>query len=97
MTYKLFTYMAGAVSLCGGFAAEPGKTTSLQGGGGNVTFDATTNFSAVSVHGKANALYARVRVRQDAQQLLVEEVSAKLPVGVGTAVTCPGVNACCST
>ena len=62
-------------------AAETGKPLLLQAGSGAISFDAATNFSTVSVHGKANTLQTRVRVRQDARQLIVEEVSAKLPVG----------------
>jgi polyisoprenoid-binding protein YceI len=52
----------------------------VQVNGGVVTFDATTNLSAVTVHGKSDALNARVRIHRDNAQLVLDEVNATVPV-----------------
>lgn len=48
--------------------------------GGTVTFDAATNVSAISVHGKSSALEGHARVRQTEQGLTIEQVEASVPV-----------------
>ena len=48
--------------------------------GGTASFDATTNVSAVSIHGKSNALEARVQVRRAAEGLVLEQIEATVPV-----------------
>lgn len=64
-----------------GVAAEiRGGTTDLQLSAGNVTFDAKTNVSAVSVHGKSTALTGQARIRRVEGQLVVDTVSATLPI-----------------
>lgn len=75
---RLFTLATTLTAIS--LAADSGMPVLLQVDGGLVTFDATTNVSAVTVHGKANALKARLRVRQQAGQLVVEQVQARLPV-----------------
>ncbi len=60
--------------------ADTGRPATLRVDSGTVAFDASTNFSAVSVHGKANTLQGRVRLRQDGAKWLIEEVTAKVPV-----------------
>lgn len=45
-----------------------------------IAFEATTNISAVSVHGKSTALKAEVRLHRDAKQLVVDELIATVPV-----------------
>jgi polyisoprenoid-binding protein YceI len=58
-----------------------GQDTTIEVHGGTVTFDASTNVSAISVHGKSSALEGRARVRQTEQGLAIEEVEATVPVG----------------
>jgi polyisoprenoid-binding protein YceI len=61
------------------FAADQDSTT-IEVHGGTVTFDAATNVSAISVHGKSTALEGHARVRQTEQGLAIEQVEASLPV-----------------
>ncbi|MEO8658533.1 MAG: YceI family protein [Bryobacteraceae bacterium] len=61
-------------------AADLNKPTQIQVEAGTVSFDATTNISAVTVHGKSAALKAQVRLRQADEELVLEDVSAWLPV-----------------
>jgi polyisoprenoid-binding protein YceI len=48
--------------------------------GGVVRFDSATNFSAVSVHGKASGLRAAVQAQRTPEALLLEDIQATLPV-----------------
>ncbi len=48
--------------------------------GGTVTFDAATNVSAISVHGKSTALEGHARVRHAEQGLVIEQMEASVPV-----------------
>ena len=73
-----------ALVLASATAAGTGNPATLRIDGGTLTFDATTNFSAVNVHGKAKTLQARVLLRQAAGQLLIEEVTARLPISALT-------------
>lgn len=61
-------------------AADLNKSTQIQVEAGVVSFDATTNISAITVHGKSAALKAQVRLRQNDEDLVLEDVSAWLPV-----------------
>ena len=61
-------------------AADLNRSTQIQVEAGVVSFDATTNISAVTVHGKSAALKAQVRLRQTDADLVLEDVSAWLPV-----------------
>jgi polyisoprenoid-binding protein YceI len=62
------------------FAQDAGVPTTVLVENGTVTFDASTNLSAISVHGKSNGLQARVRIRQHGGELMVEQVTANLPI-----------------
>jgi polyisoprenoid-binding protein YceI len=53
---------------------------SIEVHGGTVTFDAGTNVSAISVHGKSTALEGHARVHQTEQGLALDEVEASVPV-----------------
>jgi polyisoprenoid-binding protein YceI len=64
-----------------GYAADAGSPITLLIDNGAVTFDATTNISAVNVHGKSSGLKARVKAKQNGNELMVEEVAANLPIG----------------
>jgi polyisoprenoid-binding protein YceI len=48
--------------------------------GGTVTFDAATNVSAISVHGKSTALEGHARMRQTEHGLDIEQMEASVPV-----------------
>jgi polyisoprenoid-binding protein YceI len=48
--------------------------------GGTAVFDAATNVSAISVHGKSTSLKGRARIRENADGLVIEELEAVLPV-----------------
>lgn len=61
------------------FAADHESTT-IEVHGGTVTFDAATNVSAISVHGKSSALEGHAQVRQTEQGLTIEQVEASVPV-----------------
>jgi polyisoprenoid-binding protein YceI len=57
------------------------ESASIEVHGGTVTFDAGTNVSAISVHGKSTALEGHARVHQTEQGLLaIDEVEAAVPV-----------------
>jgi polyisoprenoid-binding protein YceI len=76
MTIRTSIRIAPVALLCAFAQAE----SVVQVNGGVVTFDATTNISAVTVHGKADALKAHVRIHRDNAQLVVDQVSATVPV-----------------
>ena len=61
------------------YAADQ-ESTSIEVHAGTVTFDASTNVSAISVHGKSTALEGHARVRQTEQGLAIEAVEASVPV-----------------
>jgi polyisoprenoid-binding protein YceI len=56
------------------------ESTTIEVHGGTVTFDASTNVSAISVHGKSSALEGHARVRQTEQGLAIDGVEALVPV-----------------
>jgi polyisoprenoid-binding protein YceI len=56
------------------------ESTTIEVHGGTVTFDAGTNVSAISVHGKSTALEGHARVHQTDQGLAIENVEASVPV-----------------
>ena len=67
------------------FASQAGAQTApdpntLEVRGGTAAFDVDTNISAISVHGKSNALTARLRLRQSADGPVLEGIEAALPV-----------------
>jgi polyisoprenoid-binding protein YceI len=47
---------------------------------GTATFDVATNVPTIHVYGKSTALLGRAQLRQDGDQLIVEEVAAIVPV-----------------
>ncbi len=47
---------------------------------GTAHFDATTNVAAINVHGKSTALRGRARIRETADDLVIEELEAAVPV-----------------
>jgi polyisoprenoid-binding protein YceI len=72
---------AAAMFAARGVSAAPGDAATLiEVRGGTATFDAATNVSAISVHGKSTALDARASVREGAEGLTVDAVQATLPV-----------------
>jgi polyisoprenoid-binding protein YceI len=56
------------------------ESTTVEVHGGTVIFDAGTNVSAISVHGKSTALEGRALVRQTEQGLTIEHVEASVSV-----------------
>jgi len=61
------------------FASDQDSTT-IEVHSGTVVFDAATNVSAISVHGKSTALEGHAQVRQSDQGLTIEQVEASVPV-----------------
>jgi polyisoprenoid-binding protein YceI len=57
-----------------------GEVTPVEVRGGSASFYVDTNMPALSVHGKSNALEARVRVRNGAQGPQLEQIEARLAV-----------------
>jgi len=84
MTNRHFLLTSAAAAVCTAMAwgAEPPPPAPLnvQVEGGVVRFDSGTNFSAVSVHGKAAGLRAAVQARRADGTLLLEDIQASLPV-----------------
>lgn len=66
--------------LAAGLFAASSQPVLVHVDNGVVSFDASTNVSAVTVHGKSSALRARLTVRQNDGQLEIIEVNATLPV-----------------
>ena len=69
-----------AIAVAPAVYAADHESTSIEVHGGTVTFDASTNVSAISVHGKSSALEGHARVRQTEQGLAIEAVEASVPV-----------------
>jgi polyisoprenoid-binding protein YceI len=69
-----------AIAIAPAVYAADHESTSIEVHGGTVTFDASTNVSAISVHGKSSALEGHARVRQTEQGLAIEAVEASVPV-----------------
>jgi polyisoprenoid-binding protein YceI len=72
--------MASAMVAARGVAAAPDAWSIVEVRGGNASFDAATNVSAISVHGKSTQLDARASVRDGSDGLVLESVEATLPV-----------------
>ena len=60
--------------------AQSGGPTMVEVLEGTVTFDAGTNISAVTVHGKSTSLRARAQVQQSGDVFAIEQMSASLPI-----------------
>jgi polyisoprenoid-binding protein YceI len=69
-----------SLSLPAGVLAADPESTTIEVHGGTVTFDAATNVSAISVHGKSTALEGHARVHQTNDGLAIDEVEASVPV-----------------
>ena len=69
-----------AIAIAPAVYAADHESTSIEVHGGTVTFDASTNVSAISVHGKSSALEGHARVRQTEQGLAIEAVEASVSV-----------------
>jgi polyisoprenoid-binding protein YceI len=72
--------MAAAVFAARGVSAAPDAWSVVEVRGGTASFDAPTNVSAISVHGKSNALDARASLHEASDGLVLEHVEATLPV-----------------
>ncbi len=79
MTNRLLIFCAG-VFAANAWSAETAKPLHVQVEGGVVRFDSGTNFSAVSVHGKASGLRAAVHAQRTPDALMLEDIHASLPV-----------------
>ena len=77
-TYGLV--IASAMFATRGVSAAPDAWSGVEVRGGTASFDAATNISAISVHGKSSALDARASVREGSDGLALEAVEATLPV-----------------
>lgn len=69
-----------SLSISAALLAADQESTTIEVHGGTVTFDAATNVSAISVHGKSTALEGHARVHQTDQGLAIDEVEASVPV-----------------
>jgi polyisoprenoid-binding protein YceI len=56
------------------------ESTTVDVHGGTVTFDAATNVSAISVHGKSTALEGHARVQHTDQGLTIDQLDATVPI-----------------
>jgi polyisoprenoid-binding protein YceI len=72
--------IASAMFATRGVSAAPDAWSVVEVRGGTASFDAATNISAISVHGKSNELDARASVREGSNGLALESVEATLPV-----------------
>jgi polyisoprenoid-binding protein YceI len=61
-------------------SAGPDEWSLVEVRGGTASFDAATNVSAITVHGKSSELDARARVREASDGLALERVEATVPV-----------------
>jgi polyisoprenoid-binding protein YceI len=61
-------------------AQTAGEASVVEVRGGSAAFTVETNISAISVHGKSNALTARLRLRQAPDGALLEGIEAAVPV-----------------
>ena len=59
---------------------EPGQWTQFVVTSGTASFDAATNVSAITVHGKSTALSGRVWLRRDAHGFLLRGLEVTVPV-----------------
>lgn len=73
-----------AVACCGAIgdraAAQEQSKETVQVDSGTAIFDATTNVSAITVHGKSDALKGQVKMQRAADALVLEQVEAWVPV-----------------
>ena len=72
--------IASAMFATRGMSAAPDAWSVVEVRGGTASFDAATNISAISVHGKSSELDARASVREGSDGLALESVEATLPV-----------------
>lgn len=68
-----------------GAEAQPAQSVTgapavVEVAGGTAKFDATTNISAISVHGESTKLHARANVRESGETISIERMEATLPV-----------------
>lgn len=47
---------------------------------GTATFDATTNFAAISIHGRSTAVVGRAQIRSSGDGLVIDQLEALVPV-----------------
>jgi polyisoprenoid-binding protein YceI len=79
------TTLISASMICLALAGRAGAqstpdTSPVEVRGGTAAFAVDTNVSAISVHGKSNALTARLRIRQAPDGLMLEGIEAAVPV-----------------
>jgi polyisoprenoid-binding protein YceI len=78
--------MYGAIAIASALFAARGASAAadawsiVEVRGGTAVFDAATNVSAITVHGKSTELDARASVREGSDGLALERVEATLPV-----------------
>lgn len=68
-----------ALAPCAAARAGDGRTP-VEVRGGTAAFDASTNVSAIAIHGKSTALTGRARVLVDGGRLSLEALDATVPV-----------------
>jgi polyisoprenoid-binding protein YceI len=74
-----------ASMICLALAGQAGAQTAgdasvVEVSGGTAVFNVDTNISAISVHGKSNALTARLHLRQTPAGVVLEGIEAEVPV-----------------
>jgi polyisoprenoid-binding protein YceI len=77
-TASIFGVALAAMPLAFGQSGASPETVEVRGG--VASFDANTNISAVTIHGKSTALQAHMTVRRDADALTVESIDVVLPI-----------------
>jgi polyisoprenoid-binding protein YceI len=76
----IFIAFAGQAGAQTAAKASAPDTSGVEIRGGTAAFDVGTNLSAISVHGKSNALTARLRLRQTPDGPVLEAIEADVPV-----------------
>jgi polyisoprenoid-binding protein YceI len=86
---KTFTYSALIIAVClgsdaamaqSGPASTPALPQTVTVENGVATFYVTTNITAIDVSGKSTAVQARVKVRQDGNEMTLQHIEARMPV-----------------
>jgi polyisoprenoid-binding protein YceI len=85
MTYRPFlttTFILGLLlaAVAMAFGQTGASSQSVEVRGGVASFDANTNISAVTIHGKSTALQAHMLVHREADALTVESIDVVLPI-----------------
>ena len=85
MTYRAYVTTASVfgfalAAMPFAFGQSEASSATVEVRGGVASFDANTNISAVTIHGKSTSLQAHMLVRREADVLTVESIDVVLPI-----------------